>query len=214
MRTVAIVGVGLIGGSFGLALRKAGFRARSSASVPSAASIRPPERGAIDRGATARRSRRRSGSDLSLAAHLRYPRDPPRTRPAASARSPRHGRGQHQTGHREAEARTHPHPLRLRWRTPHGRQRTPRSAPPPMPTSFSGRPWVLNRTITRSPRSPRLPQMAALSSEPANSSSIPPGTTVWSPGVRTCRNCLHRAGLRPPRRSARCAGWPAPACSI
>jgi prephenate dehydrogenase len=40
MKTVAIVGVGLIGGSFGLALRKAGFPDRFWASVPRAASIR------------------------------------------------------------------------------------------------------------------------------------------------------------------------------
>ncbi|HTQ55717.1 MAG TPA: prephenate dehydrogenase/arogenate dehydrogenase family protein [Bryobacteraceae bacterium] len=51
METVAIVGVGLIGGSFGLALRKAGFRG-AILGVSSAATIAAAlERGAIDRGA-------------------------------------------------------------------------------------------------------------------------------------------------------------------
>lgn len=48
MESVAIVGVGLIGGSFGLALRKAGFRGRLIG-VSSAGAIREAlERGAID----------------------------------------------------------------------------------------------------------------------------------------------------------------------
>lgn len=52
METVAIVGVGLIGGSFGLALRKAGF-AGTILGVSSEATIRAAlERGAIDRSAT------------------------------------------------------------------------------------------------------------------------------------------------------------------
>ena len=52
METVAIVGVGLIGGSFGLALRKAAF-AGTILGVSSEATIRAAlERGAIDRGAT------------------------------------------------------------------------------------------------------------------------------------------------------------------
>ena len=52
MRTVAIVGVGLIGGSFGLALRKAGFQG-DIVGVSSERSIgQAVERGAIDRGVT------------------------------------------------------------------------------------------------------------------------------------------------------------------
>jgi len=52
MRSVAIVGVGLIGASFGLALRKAGF-AGEIAGVSSARSIDEAlDRGAIDRGAS------------------------------------------------------------------------------------------------------------------------------------------------------------------
>jgi len=52
MDTVAIVGVGLIGGSFGLALRQAGFPG-TILGVSSEASLRAGlERGAIDRGAT------------------------------------------------------------------------------------------------------------------------------------------------------------------
>jgi prephenate dehydrogenase len=52
MRSVAIVGVGLIGGSFGLALRKAGFQG-SVLGVSSARSIAEGiETGCIDRGAT------------------------------------------------------------------------------------------------------------------------------------------------------------------
>jgi len=52
MDTVAIVGVGLIGGSFGLALKKAGFPG-AILGVSSEATIRVAlERGAIDRGAT------------------------------------------------------------------------------------------------------------------------------------------------------------------
>jgi len=52
METVAIVGVGLIGGSFGLALKKAGFRG-AILGVSSEATIRAAlGRGAIDRGAT------------------------------------------------------------------------------------------------------------------------------------------------------------------
>lgn len=52
MRTVAIVGVGLIGGSFGLALRKAGFKG-SIVGVSSERSIgQAVGRGAIDRGVT------------------------------------------------------------------------------------------------------------------------------------------------------------------
>ncbi|HUE00781.1 MAG TPA: prephenate dehydrogenase/arogenate dehydrogenase family protein [Bryobacteraceae bacterium] len=52
METVAIVGVGLIGGSFGLALKKAGFRG-TILGVSSEASVRAGIRaGAIDRGAT------------------------------------------------------------------------------------------------------------------------------------------------------------------
>lgn len=52
MRTVAIVGVGLIGGSFGLALRKAGFEG-TILGVSSQRSLdQARERGAINRGAT------------------------------------------------------------------------------------------------------------------------------------------------------------------
>ncbi len=52
MRTVAIAGVGLIGGSFGLALRKAGFQG-AILGVSSARSIdEAVARGAIDRGAS------------------------------------------------------------------------------------------------------------------------------------------------------------------
>src|SRR6202044_4007078 len=52
MKTVGIVGVGLIGGSFGLALRKAGFPGQILG-VSSARSIgQAVARGAIDRGAT------------------------------------------------------------------------------------------------------------------------------------------------------------------
>jgi prephenate dehydrogenase len=52
MDTVAIFGVGLIGGSFALALRKAGFRG-AILGVSSEAALRAAlERGAIDRGAT------------------------------------------------------------------------------------------------------------------------------------------------------------------
>jgi prephenate dehydrogenase len=52
LKSVGIVGVGLIGGSFGLALRKAGFEGQILG-VSSARSIEPAaERGAIDRGAT------------------------------------------------------------------------------------------------------------------------------------------------------------------
>jgi prephenate dehydrogenase len=52
METVAIAGVGLIGGSFGLALKKAGF-AGTVLGVSSEATIRAAlDRGAIDRGAT------------------------------------------------------------------------------------------------------------------------------------------------------------------
>ena len=52
MKSAAIIGVGLIGGSFGLALRKAGFEG-PILGVSSARSIdQALERGAIDRGAT------------------------------------------------------------------------------------------------------------------------------------------------------------------
>jgi prephenate dehydrogenase len=52
MKAVGIIGVGLIGGSFGLALRKAGFKG-PVLGVSSAPSIgQAVERGAIDRGAT------------------------------------------------------------------------------------------------------------------------------------------------------------------
>ncbi|MGD0360920.1 MAG: prephenate dehydrogenase/arogenate dehydrogenase family protein, partial [Bryobacteraceae bacterium] len=52
MDTVAIVGVGLIGASFGLALKEAGFRG-TILGVSSEASMRAGlDRGAIDRGAT------------------------------------------------------------------------------------------------------------------------------------------------------------------
>ena len=52
METIAIVGVGLIGGSFGLALKQAGFRG-TILGVSSPAAVRAGlDRGAIDRGAT------------------------------------------------------------------------------------------------------------------------------------------------------------------
>ncbi len=52
MKSVGIVGVGLIGGSFGLALRKAGFEG-AILGVSSTRSIEQAiERGAVDRGAT------------------------------------------------------------------------------------------------------------------------------------------------------------------
>jgi prephenate dehydrogenase len=61
MDTVAIVGVGLIGGSFGLALRQAGFRG-TILGVSSEASVRAGlERGAIDRGATLEQAARSAG---------------------------------------------------------------------------------------------------------------------------------------------------------
>lgn len=50
MRTVAIVGVGLIGGSFGLALRKAGFDGEILGVSSEAAIAEGLRRGAIDRG--------------------------------------------------------------------------------------------------------------------------------------------------------------------
>jgi prephenate dehydrogenase len=60
MDTVAIVGVGLIGGSFGLALKEAGFRG-TILGVSSEASVRVAlERGAIDRGATLEQSARQA----------------------------------------------------------------------------------------------------------------------------------------------------------
>jgi prephenate dehydrogenase len=52
METVAIVGVGLIGGSFGLALRKAGFRGAILGVSSEAAARAGLDRGAIDRSAT------------------------------------------------------------------------------------------------------------------------------------------------------------------
>src|SRR5580704_12130281 len=52
METVAIVGVGLIGGSFGLALRKAGFRGAILGVSSQAAARAGLDRGAIDRSAT------------------------------------------------------------------------------------------------------------------------------------------------------------------
>jgi prephenate dehydrogenase len=62
MKSVAIIGVGLIGGSFGLALRKAGF-AGPILGVSSARSIEQAvERGAIDRGAMLEEAA--GGSDL------------------------------------------------------------------------------------------------------------------------------------------------------
>ncbi|HTM51753.1 MAG TPA: prephenate dehydrogenase [Bryobacteraceae bacterium] len=51
MHTVAIVGVGLIGGSFGLALKKAGFRGEIVGVSSPAALAEARRRGAIDRGA-------------------------------------------------------------------------------------------------------------------------------------------------------------------
>jgi len=60
METVAIVGVGLIGGSFGLALKKAGFGG-TIVGVSSEATIRAAlERGAIDRGATLEQAARQA----------------------------------------------------------------------------------------------------------------------------------------------------------
>src|SRR5882672_11080754 len=50
MRTVAIVGVGLIGGSFGLALRKAGFDGQILGVSSEAAIAAAVEHGAVDRG--------------------------------------------------------------------------------------------------------------------------------------------------------------------
>ena len=50
MRTVAIVGVGLIGGSFGLALRKAGFNGEILGVSSNAAIAEALRCGAIDRG--------------------------------------------------------------------------------------------------------------------------------------------------------------------
>jgi prephenate dehydrogenase len=61
METVAIVGVGLIGGSFGLALKKAGFRG-TILGVSSEAPLRAGlECGAIDRGATLEEAARSAG---------------------------------------------------------------------------------------------------------------------------------------------------------
>jgi prephenate dehydrogenase len=60
METVAIAGVGLIGGSFGLALKAAGFRG-TVLGVSSEATIRAAlERGAIDRGATLEQAARQA----------------------------------------------------------------------------------------------------------------------------------------------------------
>ncbi len=60
METVAIAGVGLIGGSFGLALKAAGFRG-TILGVSSEATIRAAlERGAIDRGATLEQAARQA----------------------------------------------------------------------------------------------------------------------------------------------------------
>jgi prephenate dehydrogenase len=50
MRSVAIVGVGLIGGSFGLALRKAGFRGEITGVSSPATIEKAVQAGAIDRG--------------------------------------------------------------------------------------------------------------------------------------------------------------------
>lgn len=60
METVAIAGVGLIGGSFGLALKAAGFRGRILG-ISSEATIRAAlERGAIDEGATLEQAARKA----------------------------------------------------------------------------------------------------------------------------------------------------------
>ena len=50
MQTVAIVGVGLIGGSFGLALRKAGFAGEILGVSSEGAIAAAVEIGAVDRG--------------------------------------------------------------------------------------------------------------------------------------------------------------------
>jgi prephenate dehydrogenase len=52
MRTVAIVGVGLIGGSFGLALRRAGFQGDILGVSSERSVAQALERGAVDRGVT------------------------------------------------------------------------------------------------------------------------------------------------------------------
>jgi prephenate dehydrogenase len=52
MRTVGIVGVGLIGGSFGLALRQAGFTGTILGVSSERSVAEAQERGAVDRGAT------------------------------------------------------------------------------------------------------------------------------------------------------------------
>ncbi len=104
METVAIVGVGLIGGSFGLALRKAGFDgAILGVSSEAAHRARRWSAGAIDRGATLEEAAGARGPVLSGAAHRADSRNAAPSRSAGAARRAGHRCGQHQARDRDRQ---------------------------------------------------------------------------------------------------------------
>ena len=88
MQHVVIVGTGLIGASFGLALRKAGFTGAITGVSSPRAIADAVAAGAIDRGATLAEAVPRSRPRLPLADHRAHSRYHPPPRPAARAPAP------------------------------------------------------------------------------------------------------------------------------
>ena len=99
MNTVAIVGVGLIGGSFGLALRENGFTGDLIGVSSQPAIEAGLHAGAITRSANLDEAAARSRPHLSRPARRSNPDHHRAARIPCPARNRRHGRRKYQTGH-------------------------------------------------------------------------------------------------------------------
>ena len=142
MQNVAIVGTGLIGASFGLALREGRLRRRdprrqlASARLPMRSLRRDRSR------RSARRGRRRGGPGLPLADHRAHSRHHPPSRSAAQARRAGHRCGQHQVRDRRPGAAERSRAAQFLGGHPMAGKET-RGAAAADADLFRGRTWVL-----------------------------------------------------------------------
>ena len=102
MKTVAIVGVGLIGGSFGLALRAAGFKGEILGVSSAAAVAAGITRGAISADATLAKRRRGPISSTLHNRSIEFFETLDSLARDRTARLPDYGRRQHQNADRAA----------------------------------------------------------------------------------------------------------------
>ena len=155
MQNIVIVGTGLIGASFGLALRKAGFTGAITGVSSPRAIADALAVGAIDRGASLEAAVPEAAPRLPLADHRPHSRYHPPPRSPAPPRHPGHRRRQHQVRYRRSGA----------------------PDPDATPSFWAGIPWPARRRAAPPPRTRTSSAAAPGSSRPTmlpNSTPPPP----------------------------------------